>query len=384
MRFFSRLFFSLLFVWPGTAFALQFSAEELPNGLRFVVVRGAFEADDDLRPFVELVAANSARFVVFNSSGGNVAKAMDLGRTVRSLGLTTIEVRGMDCASACALAFFGGVSRVAEPGTIAMHKSSFSPEFQPDARDAVSYIQQATADMIAYMVEMGIDPALLQLALRYDSDDLRYLSRSEMELYRVVTVLGGEGREGTEPDAGLATARQPQAVPRRDAPAKPMETVDLSIPRPKSGTVRRPGGKAALKAGPEPDTRDLAFLPNGRHIDILDVRDDWYRIRAGANTGYVHNTWVMVDQFATGPFDGRHIQVKSLQDYDEAQSYARAASPPLAVYLATNGWFAITLDGTFGIVEAKQARDRLKAAGTIPDDSIITYGNNYVRKVCCQ
>ncbi|RWE17628.1 MAG: hypothetical protein EOS76_18390, partial [Mesorhizobium sp.] len=37
------------------------------------------------------------------------------------------------------------------------------------------------------MIEMGVDPALLQLSLQYDSNDIRYLSMSEMVKYKVVT-----------------------------------------------------------------------------------------------------------------------------------------------------------------------------------------------------
>ena len=40
--------------------------------------------------------------------------------------------------------------------------------------------------MIDYMIEMGVDPALLRLSLRYGSDDMRYLPKRDGP-YRVVT-----------------------------------------------------------------------------------------------------------------------------------------------------------------------------------------------------
>src|SRR5690606_7022182 len=121
------------------------------------------------------------------SPGGNIAKAMELGRLIRRLGLTTIQMRAMECTSACSLAFFGGTTREAEPGAIGVHKSSFSGDLPVDAEDAVSAVQQMTAEIVTYMIEMGIDPGLLQVSLQYDSHDIRYLSLSEMQKYRIVT-----------------------------------------------------------------------------------------------------------------------------------------------------------------------------------------------------
>lgn len=56
---------------------------------------------------------------------------------------------------------------------------------------------------------------------------------------------------------------------------------------------------------------------------------------------------------------------------------------PLVAYLATNGWFAITLEETYEPEAAARLLNRLKATGIIPGDSFVVYGNTYVRKVCC-
>ncbi|MCT7375463.1 hypothetical protein [Chelativorans salis] len=83
---------------------------------------------------------------------------------------------------------YGCVARFAEPGAIGVHRSSFERDAGFSSTEAVEAVQAITAEVIAYMVEMGVDPTLLQLALSYGSDDVRYLSRSEMEQFRVVTV----------------------------------------------------------------------------------------------------------------------------------------------------------------------------------------------------
>ncbi|AMS40493.1 hypothetical protein AA2016_1561 [Aminobacter aminovorans] len=100
--------------------------------------------------------------------------------------------------------------------------------------------------------------------------------------------------------------------------------------------------------------------------------------------GYMHDTWVYVDQYESGPFGERHIQVKSFDNFADAQSYVQASQIPLSAYLATNGWFAVTLNDTYDQQMASKLVKVMKENGTIPDDAYMTYGNTYARKVCCQ
>jgi len=166
--------------------AMTFDERELDGGT-FIYISGQIEFTDSLAPFELLASQGRARFVTFDSPGGSPYKAMDLGRLIRRYGLATVQIRSTECASACALAFLGGSTRAAMAGSIGVHRSSFSDTSSMPVDDAVSSVQLLTADIIAYMNEMGVDPSLLQLALQYGSDDIRYLSSSEMQRYRVVT-----------------------------------------------------------------------------------------------------------------------------------------------------------------------------------------------------
>ena len=125
--------------------------------------------------------------MAFDSPGGDIYKALELGRLIRRLDLDTIQSTRLQCASACAFAFLGGVLRYAEPASIGVHKGWFVDRRPTDVDVAVAAVQQTTADVIVYIVEMGADPALMGLALSYDSNDMRYLSASEMEKFRVNT-----------------------------------------------------------------------------------------------------------------------------------------------------------------------------------------------------
>lgn len=167
--------------------ALSYYANTTDEGLSYVVVSGEFLSSDDLTDFSRTIARSGATVVAFDSPGGSVAKAIELGRLIRAMGLWTFQPRDFECVSACALAFMGGAERLAQPGAIGVHRSTFG-DASLSSDDAVEAIQQGTAFVVAYMVEMGVDAALLELMLGYSSRDVRYLSLSEMQHYRVVSI----------------------------------------------------------------------------------------------------------------------------------------------------------------------------------------------------
>lgn len=365
---------------------LQFHAGQTDAGLRYIFVSGDFIYQDDLSGFEAMARSNASVAVTFQSPGGNIQKAMELGRLIRRLGLNTVQFRAVECASACSLAFLGGVLRYAEPGAIGVHKSSFSGDIPMSTEDAVSGVQQMTAEIITYMIEMGVDPALLQLSLQYDSDDIRYLSKSEMAKYKVVTL---DFEAGQPPVASQLPSPPPSPQP---APSQPTvaslppasENSSLAVPEAHSGRIRHPKGAAPLKALANGKSATLVNLPNGSPVAILGNAARWYRVQVNGLIGYMHDTWVYVDQYESGPFGQRHIQVKSFDNLADASAYVRSSSIPLTAYLATNGWFAVTLKDTFDQVMAKNLAAELKARGAIPDDAHMTFGNTYVRKVCCR
>ncbi|MEI9420622.1 hypothetical protein O7A70_05470 [Mesorhizobium sp. Cs1299R1N1] len=386
-----RVFSILIVLWVVSALlgassanaGLQFEAGQTDGGLHYILVSGDFAYRDDLSVFEALAQSSAAKAVTFRSPGGNIQKAMELGRLIRRLGLGTAQFRASECASACSLAFLGGVMRFAEAGSIGVHKSSFQGDVPFSTQEAVSAVQQITADVITYMIEMDVDPALLQLSLQYDSNDIRYLSMSEMAKYSVVTLPPDSGQP-TVASAVPSPMPPPPTPPTSASTPAPSANPSLVIPEAHSGRIGHPKGSAPLKALPEGKSTNVAVLRNGSPVVILGSSGRWYRVQAGNQIGYMHDTWVYVDQYDSGPFGRRHIQVKSFSNYAEAEAYVRTSSIPLSAYLATNGWYAITLANTFDEPMAKSLVSEMKARGAIPDDAYATFGNTYVRKVCCQ
>ncbi|TIN70491.1 MAG: hypothetical protein E5Y30_15900 [Mesorhizobium sp.] len=377
---------SLLLGAPAAHAGLKFDAGQTEGGLHYILVSGDFAYQDDLAVLEALAQSNGAVAVTFQSPGGNIQKAMELGRLIRRLGLNTAQFRVADCASACSLAFLGGVKRYAEPGSIGVHKSSFQGDVPLSTQDAVSAVQQVTADIITYMIEMGADPALLQLSLQYDSNDIRYLSMSEMTKYRVTTLDTGASVRPVESQAPSSPPSPEQVPPEPQVASLPPASANpsLIIPQARSGRIRHPKGAAPLKALADGKSATLVSLRNGSPVTVLGNVARWYRVQANGQIGYLHDTWVYVDQYEHGPFEQRHIQVKSFDNLADASAFVRTASVPLAAYLATNGWFAITLEDTYDQEMAKSLATELKTRGAIPDDAYMTFGNTYVRKVCCR
>ncbi|WFU10022.1 hypothetical protein QA646_03905 [Rhizobium sp. CB3090] len=358
-----------LFVLSATLFVndaaahLTYTELTTDEGVRFVIVNGSFDADDDLSKFRRAVVSYHADAVNFDSPGGNVEKAIELGRLIRSLGLNTVTVRTKECASACSLAFLGGVIRVAEAGSIGVHKASFSDTKGMRVEEAVAAVQAITADVISYMTDMGADPGLLKLSLQYDSDDIRYLSASEMKRYRVTT-----------PD---------EEEPQSESQAPSNISASLQIPIAQNGIVQHPMGTAPLKESDKADSKTVAKFANGSALNIEGSDGDWYRVSIAGQTGYMHHTWVWVREFEENQFGKRYIQIKSVDNLEAARSVVLNSKIPLAAHLTTNGWFAITVKATGGNDFERSLLRSLLASHAIPKDAVITLGNTYVREVCC-
>ena len=199
--------------WCGAAYA-DVTIERLPieNSSPILLLKGNFTQGDSPDLLAKEVATSGAKVITFNSDGGNVVMAMAYGRMIRSLGLSTLQLRSSQCASACALAFVGGATRQAEPGAIGVHQSSFSPDTEIEGRTAVAAVQALTAQIMTYLLEMDVDPKLLQLSLSVPSDDMRYLTASEMQNFGVTKGTLSEVSEGapTVADPSKEVAASPE------------------------------------------------------------------------------------------------------------------------------------------------------------------------------
>jgi hypothetical protein len=168
--------------WSSSARAeITYKVLKYPE-LNYLLVSGAFAPSDNPDQLALEVAASGANAVIFNSGGGAVDKAIEFGRTIRSLGLATVHLDTIDCVAACVFAFMGGVERHADDGSLAIHGG----ELLAATSSRNKRINLRLEQVETYVAEMGIDPALVAV-MASTTGAPRGLTKSEMEKYRVIT-----------------------------------------------------------------------------------------------------------------------------------------------------------------------------------------------------
>ena len=172
-----------------------------------VVADGVIEADTP-KAFVEFLKERSddpslKRIVFFNSRGGNVVASMVFGHLLRELRIAAVVGRfeGFgdagpyvgECLSACVYAMMGAVRRVAPTGSeVALHRMSIV-ETESSAWGWPAKVTRSFADkpMVSilrrYASRMGVNPALVSLAVSLPPDSVHVLTPKEMRRFAFAT-----------------------------------------------------------------------------------------------------------------------------------------------------------------------------------------------------
>lgn len=130
--------------------------------------------------------------VVLDSPGGHLMAGIEIGRILRGQKATvTVGTKaepykpkaGM-CLSACSLAFLGGTYRYMAPGSVyGVHRASNTAGPRSTDLDAGQIVAAAIG---AYIREMDVEPALLDLTVKAGKDGIYILSAAELTSLRVV------------------------------------------------------------------------------------------------------------------------------------------------------------------------------------------------------
>ncbi|MDQ0464178.1 hypothetical protein QO010_001959 [Caulobacter ginsengisoli] len=155
-----------------------------------------YETGKTFEAFLKTQKIQWSVLVRFNSGGGSLPGGVDLGRAIRKAKLRTAIGETVDdpkvpgkasykpglCASACAYAFLGGISRTVDTGSLYGVHQFHNPEVQNDQD-----VQTVVAVLGYYVVEMGIKPELLLVASSTHTNDIIWLEPEQMEALDVVT-----------------------------------------------------------------------------------------------------------------------------------------------------------------------------------------------------
>jgi hypothetical protein len=199
---------SLIVLWislvllPGyPAAAAQIEVRSAPEYGNFITVDGVLRSDDGDR-FTSLFLNSGASRVLFNSDGGSLMAAIEIGRAIRLRGnvATYVAPTGV-CASACALAWLAGSEKyMANNRQVGFH-AAFIKE---NDRKIIS--ANGNAVVGAYLNQIGLSiPAIFYL-LKESPDDMLWLTFSVADALQIdvkrgsaVSILLGDPKRFQEP-----------------------------------------------------------------------------------------------------------------------------------------------------------------------------------------
>jgi hypothetical protein len=139
------------------------------------------DAGKRLEAYIEVHHVPDSSWVILNSPGGNLFGGMELGRVIRKHDLRTdigIREAGSDrtlafepggCYSACTLAYLGGSFRFLNKGShFGIHRFAFTAP----QKDEADLAQIASASIMSYLTEMGVDNEFFALSTLASSQEI--------------------------------------------------------------------------------------------------------------------------------------------------------------------------------------------------------------------
>jgi hypothetical protein len=132
---------------------------------------------------------NDELTIYLNSSGGDVAAAIELGEEVRKLSvLTALDDHG-ECLGACVLVLAAGVQRSPVPDRVGIYRLADPKE--PPSRDRTSQKNAAPAKKVqVYLARMGMPDRLYKEMMQRPPDKMLVLDAARLKTF---------GLEGIDP-----------------------------------------------------------------------------------------------------------------------------------------------------------------------------------------
>src|SRR6266478_9887045 len=168
-----RLRFSIASILLATTPALAATITlrpQTPDRPIVVMVEGPLVAVDEDQ-FAAKTAPLPSAFVAFSSDGGSLVAGLRIGEAIRRKGFSTIVPDGRHCASACALAWLGGVERfIGTSGKISFHAAY-------DSASGESGV--GTAGVDAYLSKIGLPYEAVIYTTQAAPNEMTWLNMSD-------------------------------------------------------------------------------------------------------------------------------------------------------------------------------------------------------------
>jgi tetratricopeptide (TPR) repeat protein len=131
--------------------------------------------------------------VYLDSPGGDVAAALEIGRILRSEGMSATVERGAHCMSACVFVLAGAEKRRID-GIVGIHRPRYPiPNDPVNSANVIKSYEGLSDTERLYLKEMGVSTTLVDEMLRFEPDNIRILTRPELDKFGL-----GESPAGPE------------------------------------------------------------------------------------------------------------------------------------------------------------------------------------------
>jgi ATP-dependent protease ClpP protease subunit len=247
---------------PATAAEIQH--RPVGEGVGFISIQGDLRSGDDV-VFAQAASTYERAVVLLISPGGSALAGMRIGEHIRERRFSTGVAPGTMCASACALAWLGGVNRYMSVNSQIGFHAVFVEE---QGARRISSVGNALAG--AYAQRMGLSTSAIGLIVREDPRGMEWLTPAKARSAGIsLTVLEVEG-----PTLGVG--------PADGLPAHFVTGLD-------------PNGDnwLALKAGPDIRSARVAKLGPGTGLRVLRRVERWLFVElADGRSGWVAREYV--------------------------------------------------------------------------------------------
>lgn len=140
------------------------------DGVKLITVTGELRIGDE-KQFTDIALRTTRAVVAFNSPGGAVAAAIQIGKAIRLEGFVTVVLPGGACTSACALAWLGGVARyMASTSMVGFHAA------YTDASGAKKVSSVANALIGGYLNGLGYSDDAIAFFTSASPEDVQWLT----------------------------------------------------------------------------------------------------------------------------------------------------------------------------------------------------------------
>ena len=192
-----------LFCAQTFAHAASIEVSRLNDGGPLVSLEGDIELDD-VAQFWSKVATLSKATVAFRSEGGSLLAGIRIGTLIRESGFATLVPDGAWCASACAVAWLGGVHRLLGTGS----KVGFHAAYVLKGRKATES-GPGNAVLGAYLYQLGLSEDAIVYVTQAEPSSMRWLSLEQAAQYGIDVALAPGAIASASPASPVVT-QEPQ------------------------------------------------------------------------------------------------------------------------------------------------------------------------------